>query len=98
MNPTDIIKEYKIVLFRAKIISVFAILLAIPKLVIGFGNRDYFIGISSNESLALFIVGSSIYTFFWLKYWKCPACKKYPGGGWRLKECEKCGVCLSHSK
>lgn len=95
MSPNEVLEEYKLVIFRAKLVSACSILLAIPKLVIGLSDRTSFIGISSNESLVLFIIGFSIYVFFGFKYWKCPACKKFPGSGWSRNACENCGVCLS---
>ena len=95
MSQTEVAEEYKLVIFRAKIVSAVAITLGIPKLIIGFGGSSSFMSITSNESLVLFIIGFSIYAFFAYKFWKCPVCKKFPGGGWSRKTCRNCGIDLT---
>jgi hypothetical protein len=97
MNSAEVIQKYKLVLFKAKIVSVIAIIFAIPKLVIGFTSHTSFLGISSNVALFLFALGFVPYIVFFYRYWKCPSCKKFPGSGWSRKECQHCHAMLKES-
>ncbi|AQT58893.1 hypothetical protein [Cellvibrio sp. PSBB023] len=94
MNSAEVLEKYKSVLFKAKIVSVIAIIFAIPKLFIGFTSYTTFLGISSNVALLLFTLGFVPYIVFFYSYWKCPSCNKFPGSGWARKECQHCHVML----
>jgi len=90
----EVIEKYQSVLLKAKIVSVIAIIFALPKLVIGFSSYSTFLGISSHVALMLFVGGFVPYIVFFYSYWKCPSCNKFPGSGWARKECQHCNVKL----
>jgi len=55
-------------------------------------DQTYLLGIRSDiVTLALQAVGL-IFIFLGFKYSKCPSCNKNAGNGWKVIECNKCGV------
>lgn len=92
MSQDEIKNKYRSTLTRGKVVSAIFIILALPKLVIGFTDYTSVLGIEKLGALALFVIGTLIYCIFFFVYWKCPACRKYPGGGWRPSSCKSCGA------
>lgn len=95
MSSNEVIGKYRKILFGGKIVSAIFIMLALPKIIIGFTDINSILGINSGVAFWLFIVGTVFYTICFLIYYKCPACKKYPGNGWSLKKCQSCGEIIN---
>ncbi len=93
-SESQIKQEYNIVM-RWAIFSTFMLFLFLtPRLVLAFTDRDLLFGLGETETLMLSLPGVGFYIWFYVKKWKCPACLKFPGGGWFRKECKNCNVPL----
>jgi len=91
MKSEEIKKLYKTVLFKARIIAAITILMALPKIILRFSENTTFLGRDASFWRISFYLGFFIYIVFLVKYWKCPSCGKFPGGGWFRKKCKSCG-------
>lgn len=91
-SASNVKRSYAIVERNAKIISAVAILLFMPRLILAFTDLDTFLGLTYQTALVPMAVATAVYTVFLGMYWKCPACKAFPGGGWSREKCKKCGV------
>ena len=90
----SVISEYKSTLVRAKVVSSIGILLFLPNVLDRFVDFERHLALDSTIRLWLMAIGTTtIGLFAWL-FWNCPNCGKFPGGGWRRRECKSCGVSL----
>ena len=84
--------EYASILKKAKVVSVFLVLLILPRLILGFSSQETFLGLNYASSLIPLAVGILITVGFYYKYWRCPACNKLPGDSWSRTTCKQCNV------
>ena len=84
--------EYKEVLFKAKIVTVVAIMMWLPTIISRFIDLEDHIGLDSSIRLWTAGIGLTIYSLFQWLFWKCPNCQKFPGGGWSRQQCKSCDV------
>ena len=90
----SVISEYESTLIRAKVVSGIGILLLLPNVLGRFVDFERYLALDSTIRLWLMAIGTTtIGLFAWL-FWNCPNCGKFPGGGWRRRECKSCGVFL----
>lgn len=93
-SATQVKKEYASIMVRARIVSAVMLLLISPRLILGFTDRASFLGLNYVTALIPMILGAIVYSVFYAKYWRCPACMEFPGGGWVRKQCKQCGAAL----
>lgn len=86
--------KYASILKTAKIVTYLYVVCSVPFVFMVFGGRDILFGIHELVFQGLFAVGSLIYAIFFLFFWKCPKCKRFPGGGWVRLKCKNCWVKL----
>ena len=87
--------EYKIMMRWAALVTIVFLLLITPRLTIYFTSDTTFMGLDETQAMLLSIIGIVMYSIFFQKAWKCPACNEFPGGGWIRDSCKKCGVSLA---
>lgn len=92
MSDQQIKIKYAAILKQAKIMSVIFAALMVPRLILGFTDLETFLGLNYVTALIPTILGIIIYSVFTYKYWKCPSCSSFPGGGWSRAACKKCGI------
>ena len=95
MNNDQVKKDFKKVIFNAKMVSILFFALLTPNIVIKVKDLTEIFGLSEEIWFNAAIAGFAIYAGYTLILWKCPKCGKYPGRGWFRKECDSCGVELS---
>ena len=95
MTNEEVKKEFKKVVFNAKIAAGIFFLLLTPNIVLTVKDLDEIMGFSSDTWFNASLAGFAIYGGFTFFLWKCPKCKKFPGRGWFRKNCDSCGVELT---
>ena len=92
MTEEEIKIKYAAVLSQAKVMTVIFAALMAPRLILGFTDLESFLGLNYVTALIPMAIGSTVYGIFAYKFWKCPSCGSFPGGGWSRAVCKKCGV------
>ena len=94
-KSAELIKlEYSSVMLKAKVTSFMFVLLILPRLILAVTDLDVFFGLNYNTALIPMGVAVVMYMYFYQKYWRCPGCNEFPGGGWSRAQCKKCDVAL----
>ena len=94
MSTQEIKHRYQTVVVYSKWITFFAMLTWLPRLTIAYTGQHSLFGINELAWFYVAILGLFVYIIYYLFYWKCPSCLKFPGGGWKRTNCKFCGVDL----
>lgn len=95
MSKKDVKQEFAKVIRNAKIAAAIFFILLTPSIVMMVKDLDTIYGLSKDVWFEIGIGGFIIYGVYYLFFWKCPSCGKFPGRGWFRKNCDNCGVELS---
>ncbi len=84
--------KYQSTLFRAKLVSAFFIVMLLPNVLNRFFDFEGKLGLGDWDRIWMMLAGLVVFGVFYGLLYKCPQCRKFPGGGWNRCHCKSCGV------
>ena len=95
MAKKDVKKEFERVILYSKIAAAIFFILLAPSIVMTVKDIPEIYGLDKETWFNISVSGFVIYGVYYLFFWRCPSCGKFPGRGWFRKNCDNCGVELS---
>lgn len=95
MAKKDVKREFARVILYSKIIAAIFFILLAPSIVMTVKDIPEIYGIGKDTWFNISVSGFVIYGIYYLFFWRCPNCGKFPGRGWFRKNCDNCGIELS---